>query len=756
MKKKYKLLSILMAATVAAGATLAGCSLVSADAEADMEQVIATVDISQSENFSRFNKDLEPYTGAISSGTDILKRDLVAYFLNAGGSLIQSGSTYGQAFQTLSETLVNNEILIQYATLATLKQMVDAGEFANAQAAVDWFKTQSELDAYKAMLAFQAEHDEFEGTDNVDYVKLVEYSLKSSLNSAIDSYEEEDTSSNTTSTATVPGGVGTEKENFYPVTGDGELNYNVYTGYRGYLLEESGAYYENEDYVEGTNTWKRRQAYNRFIQYLDNNYLIDDNEDISDIWGLNYVESEFVTLLRQRVLVNYYNSYEAELEASIDTEYVQERYNEMLMQQTAEYDASSSDFETAMSSFSDTSFILYAPATKKVGDSENENKFGFVYNILLPFSSIQSSLLSSASSARENGVIDWNGYYETRNELLAAIRSGDQRSSWFNGGEDYSFVADPEEIDFYNKNSNILFFEDNLLDTDNSQYEKLERYLGLYAYNGKAVKNEDDSYTLLPNLLSIDGLLGEFQSYLEFALGDEGDVSWNYWADGQAVEGTPDTAAGNADYYAVTDFHKEAGNDKSDIDYSKFIYAAGRVNFGEFTASDLQNEDSAYYRAMSAVNELQYAYTTDTAVLSQYVGYSIGAYTTSYIKEFEYAAQQAIREGEGSFIVCAGDYGWHLMYVTYVFDAGEIYSPLDWTKINTEGTFEYNFFNAIKDSELSSATTTLQSNILQNLYQSGSSVEVFEDRFSDLTSLTTSLNTGSNSDSSSSGSTSTT
>ena len=127
MKKKYKLLSILMAATVAAGATLAGCSLVSADAEADMEQVIATVDISQSENFSRFNKDLEPYTGAISSGTDILKRDLVAYFLNAGGSLIQSGSTYGQAFQTLSETLVNNEILIQYATLATLNHMVDAG-----------------------------------------------------------------------------------------------------------------------------------------------------------------------------------------------------------------------------------------------------------------------------------------------------------------------------------------------------------------------------------------------------------------------------------------------------------------------------------------------------------------------------------------------------------------------------------------------------------------------------------------------------
>ena len=48
MKKKYKFLSLLMAASVACTATLAGCSLVSADAQEDMQQVIAEVDISKS------------------------------------------------------------------------------------------------------------------------------------------------------------------------------------------------------------------------------------------------------------------------------------------------------------------------------------------------------------------------------------------------------------------------------------------------------------------------------------------------------------------------------------------------------------------------------------------------------------------------------------------------------------------------------------------------------------------------------------
>ena len=61
MKKRFKFLSILTAGAVACTVTLAGCSLVSADSQADMEQVIATVDITKSESL---DSSLTAYTGA--------------------------------------------------------------------------------------------------------------------------------------------------------------------------------------------------------------------------------------------------------------------------------------------------------------------------------------------------------------------------------------------------------------------------------------------------------------------------------------------------------------------------------------------------------------------------------------------------------------------------------------------------------------------------------------------------------------------
>ena len=140
------------------------------------------------------------------------------------------------------------------------------------------------------------------------------------------------------------------------------------------------------------------------------------------------------------------------------------------------------------------------------------------------------------------------------------------------------------------------------------------------------------------------------------------------------------------------------------------------------------------YKAMAAVNELQFAYTTDTGILSQYLGYSISAYETSYIKEFEYAAQQALRMGTGTFKVCAGDYGWHLIYVVdaFSFDGGEVYKP-SWTKerIETEGTFENKFYEWIKESTLSNEVSTKRSEIIQ-LYSNDNTVTKYENAYKDL------------------------
>ena len=148
------------------------------------------------------------------------------------------------------------------------------------------------------------------------------------------------------------------------------------------------------------------------------------------------------------------------------------------------------------------------------------------------------------------------------------------------------------------------------------------------------------------------------------------------------------------------------------------------------------NSDSDQYKAMSAVNELQFAYTTDTSVLSNYIGYSLTAYDTSYIKEFEYAAKKVVGQGVGSFAVCAGDYGWHLIYVTNVFDAGETYDNLDWSAENVkkEGTFENLFYEWIKGNDMSDISSTRRTVIL-NDFNKDTTVTKYQKRYQDLLDL---------------------
>jgi hypothetical protein len=156
-----------------------------------------------------------------------------------------------------------------------------------------------------------------------------------------------------------------------------------------------------------------------------------------------------------------------------------------------------------------------------------------------------------------------------------------------------------------------------------------------------------------------------------------------------------------------------------------------------FVKESTDSISAAQYLVMSAVNELQYAYTTDTGILSYYVGYSVSAYSTSYIKEFEYAAQTAIKSGAGSYAVCAGDYGWHLIYVTDTFETkgGETYEPqFTDERVGTEGTFENQFYAWIKDSLLSNETTNKQTTIL-TLYSNDSTVTLYEDAYQDLLEL---------------------
>lgn len=723
MKKKTAAVAAL-ATCIALTATVSGCSLMSSNNQKDMEQVIAEVDVSRSD---KFPAGLEKYKEAITT-TPILKRDLVSYFLNVGYSYVQNNTSYKDTFNMLLDALVENAVLTQYCTLELLAEKT---ENSDSNALETYLKFNTEVEKYEYLLG-----SENVGKENVVYSKdvlLAQYSLYSSLNSAIDNYEktiiDEEDEYKGSDTRTTPKNLNTEQDDYYPHDENDGLDYYVYTGYN--TLSDCGAY--QDDALDGTTRLTRLRAYNSFINNLRNNYYVGEKEDLTDIMNLDYIQKEYLSQLKSRAVTKYFNDYEKNLEEGLkngeeeSASYIQYVYDELVKQQTRNYEKAT-DFESALGNMSSDSFILYSPSTddSEKFDGEHNGRYGFVYNILLPFNATQSAKLKELNSVLSAND-DKDYYYKERNQILKDIKTVDQRSAWFNGATKYAFDASETDLPVYDNtaNSKWLFFEDNLTDSgEGGRYEKLQAYTGSYPYNGRVYENENGSYTLLGNKLDIDGMLAEFSAYINYVLSGE-KVTFD---DGY----TP--AGGNGAYYNTDKFHKD--DDEDEIDYSKFVYASGQVNLGIFNKADLMKEGTEQYNAMSAVNELQFAYTTDTGVLSNYIGYSVSAYDTSYIKEFEYAAKLAISKGAGGFTVCAGDYGWHLIYVTYAFDVngGEVYNP-DWTKISQEGTFENLFFEMIKSNNVSKESTKLLRSKIISDFNKDTSVTKYQSRYQDLLDL---------------------
>lgn len=261
MKKKT-----IAAAALASCLTLSaftGCGLVSTNNRADMAQEIATVDITKLED--KFNdSNLLNYKDAVKGETSIYKRDLVSYFLNVGYSLVQNGRTYEETFNMLMDALVENAVLVQYSTMALL----DIKTQSNSGALEEYKKLDSQKAKYEYLL------------DDED-ISLATYNLYSSINSAIDRLEktiiEEENDYAGTETRTTPVNLETEQDDYYPQKEDGTLNYNIYTGFEGYLLSQSGAY--EDDALEGTTTATRVKAYNKFLKNLKDNNLINEEDE---------------------------------------------------------------------------------------------------------------------------------------------------------------------------------------------------------------------------------------------------------------------------------------------------------------------------------------------------------------------------------------------------------------------------------------------------------------------------------------------
>ncbi len=690
-----------------------GCeNFIITDSEKDLAQTVATVNIAaslknnQNEAYSSVADDVKKIVDNLS--TDISKRDLVAYFLSTGYQYVENyGYTYEATFNMLMEGLVSREIMIQYAIAYYLKNntalsVAGCESYIQAQLQAvasekDGAKKQELLKAHPEVLTLKYFLTDG-GQDGEDYDRAV-YNLKKSLNDTLDSLESnyikassEDHNHDTP--RTLPTNVGTEKSDYY-ATGD----YEIYTGRN--TLDSCGEY----EKVDGSTTSTRQKAYNAFLSNLQGYNMISTSgkiEDTSKVYLLDYYYVELSSLLGQSLISKYFEDIQEKVTEQMDGEYVTAQYNELLKSQQSKHSVSPSAFSTAMDSVSDTSFLLYGL-----------KDFGFVYNILLPFSTSQNN---EYTTAKNNAANTQDDLYNIRKGILNRVKGKDLRGSWISEHDHANYAYKGEDGKYY-------FFEDQI--SESTKYESLKQYLGKYPYQAdsaeveKYMKGEIEE---LPeaNELTIDGFIATMEEYIRAS------TNCN-------VSGSKETA------YEATVMNTEYTDAKGEVDYSKFTYYTGKVDLGTVAAKDYFVKGTNIYNAVSAVNELMFAYSTDTGCLNTYYGYAVSPYGTNFVKEFEYAAQEAVKGGVGTYVVCATDYGWHIVFASYVFNAdGEVYGGYDHSEATgdnkVEGSFSNLFYESLKASASSNYSTEVQNNVL-NQYNNDKSVKLFKDRYQDLLEL---------------------
>lgn len=707
-KKKTAIIALAVAASLACG-TLAGCDLITTDPHKDYAQTIATVDISKSEIFE--TGEFKDYKNAIKP-VDIIKRDMIATFVSSGYSAMSSyGWTYEDTFKAISESLVNRQLTIQYAMAYILKY--EAGKeggktVAGYESAVAGKK---DFDAKIAGLGYFL--DENERAQAL-------YKTRVLFNNTLDSQEksiikeEEDSSSATDTVRTLPSGVNTSNSDYF------DEGYKVYTAVgdasKGGLASECGTY----ETVKGSSPYTRKRAYNKFLASLRQNDLLFSDEDTTDFEGLTYFKIELVSAYETAIIDKLSDLYEEVAEASLNAEYLQNYYEELRETQENTFNAEGgrSAFESALDGVSDTSFLLASPRPEnKDGEDADSvvNKYGYVINILLPFSKTQTAKLNAFNA--DYGDTNGNSFAQ-RAKLLKEVQATDQRASWFTGETDHGFEYKDLIADAYtggNPDRTYLFFEDSL--TGNEKYEPMTKYYGKYTYNGTVAKDEDGDYVIKPEKISIDGFMNEMEGYLTHA--------------GLTVE----SGAPTENYYdrGIASYYKDGSIKEGKVDYSSFVYQTGKVVFENYDADKIFVDGTDENKAFSVINELSFAYNTDTAGLNPYYGYSVVTGKTSFVSEFEYAAQLACREGEGTYVVAPSQYGWHIIYCTFVFD-GDAPFTFNEAEMETKGTFSYNLYEAVKSSVAEKFSSNQQAEIL-SAYSNSTCTTIYEDRYSDLFEL---------------------
>ncbi len=287
MRKKFLTLITLIMAAIICVSSVSGCSLITTDTERDMNQVVASVQITA-------DAPLE----------EIQKRDMIMGYLNYGYQYEQYyGYTREQVFTMIINNLVQTRVYVQNAM-----SEFDAGEgefsitlnTEKAKWAVDRYLTEEE-------------------------VVYAEYSAKKAIDDLISSYEEvEDEEKKDTLTDTVravpTGAANAEKEE---PDFDGQKNFKI----------------------DVDSSTERRKAYNKVINLLEVNNLLGDYD--GNIETTRYFKDSVVNYKESKILEKYEKCIKDNARSQITFEMVADAYANKYNQQSKWTNA---DFVSALSS----------------------------------------------------------------------------------------------------------------------------------------------------------------------------------------------------------------------------------------------------------------------------------------------------------------------------------------------------------------------------------------------------------------------
>ena len=381
MKKKLVALISTIIALLMSISFLGGCNLVTVDEERDLNQVVATIQISENAKEDK-----------------IYKRDLIMSYLNYGYSY---ESLYGYTREQVMNLIINQTIttrvyiqnaVIQISNEDSIYHSIYEDVIASINADVNL------SDVEKAEKV-----NEYNAKDTWDLSKYlnpeeevdVEYLAKKQINSLIDNYVEKDElvgDSLTEDLRVVPSNAANKEKELTP---NEKKNYSIDTN----------------------STTERQKAYNSVIELLEVNELLGNDFDGKITTASYYVDS--LDSIRENKIIEKFEK------VVTDNAREQIKFSDLVDVYAYNY-SSQTDLTDAEFSEKLSSATIENPVLIGKGGS-----YGYVYNLLLGASETQTNAISKIKTT------DIAKRAEERRDILADTLVKDLRSTWLFSGYDF-------------------------------------------------------------------------------------------------------------------------------------------------------------------------------------------------------------------------------------------------------------------------------------------------------------------------------